>query len=287
MSRLAISFSGGRTSAYMTQRLLRLAQPGDEILVIFANTGEEDEETLKFVNRCDLHYKFKTIWLEADVQTNSGSGTQAIVVDFVTANRRGAPFEAVIAKYGIPNSSFPHCTRELKQAPMRAFLRSIGWDPGTYNLAIGIRADEADRMSADAAKWGIYYPLIKWGVKKDDVIAWWREQPFDLYIPEYLGNCKSCWKKTDRKLLTLARERPEVFDFNRRMEATYAHAGAGQGPRRFFRRQRLADDFISAATQPFEPWVDGNQVFDPELDAPGGCGESCEVGADFDWDAER
>ena len=61
---LVISFSGGRTSAYMTKLLLDKYSGKREILVIYANTGKEREETLEFIHNCDLHFGFKTVWIE-------------------------------------------------------------------------------------------------------------------------------------------------------------------------------------------------------------------------------
>lgn len=284
-SRLAISFSGGRTSAYMTKRLLDLAaerNDGTEIVVLFANTGQEHDETLKFVDRCDKLFGFNVVWLEAVVDPEHGKGTGFKVVTYETAAREGEPFEAGIQKYGIPNKNFPWCTRELKLNPIRAYLRSIGWEAGTYDTAIGIRADEADRISASARENRIIYPLVKWGVHKEDVLAWWAAQPFDLDLPEHLGNCKTCWKKSDRKLLTIAKDDPAAFAFFKRMEETYPDAGPGDfdRPRRFFRQSRSADEMLALSRQPFARFHPDNEVQLSLLDLGGGCGESCEVWSD-------
>lgn len=282
--RLFISFSGGRTSAYMTKRLLDEYRGKKEIVVLFANTGKEREETLRFVDRCDRDFGFNVVWLEAVVHPQKGIGTTHRIVNFDSAARAGEPFEAAIQKYGVPNKHYPHCTRELKQRPMFSFIRSLGWKPGTFSIAIGIRHDEIDRAAVNASDDGIIYPLIYWKISKEKVLAWWREQPFSLYLPEHLGNCDFCWKKSLRKHLTLARDYRGVFTFPAEMEDRYPHAGPGDhdGPRHFFRGNRSALDILTLADQPFEPFVDANQVFDPALDVGDGCEESCEVfTADF------
>ena len=48
-----INFSGGRTSAYMTKRLI---DEGGEYLVTFQNTGKEMPQTLDFINECDKRW---------------------------------------------------------------------------------------------------------------------------------------------------------------------------------------------------------------------------------------
>ena len=62
---LVISFSGGRTSGYMTKKLLETKKKWKEVLVLFANTGQEHEKTLEFINNCDQQFGFNTVWLEA------------------------------------------------------------------------------------------------------------------------------------------------------------------------------------------------------------------------------
>lgn len=73
--KLQISFSGGETSAYMAQRLIKECNKTHEIITLFANTGEEAEETLEFVDKCDREFGLNVIWLEADVNPELGKGT--------------------------------------------------------------------------------------------------------------------------------------------------------------------------------------------------------------------
>lgn len=297
--RLLISFSGGETSAFMTLLILTQMQNFyDEIIVVFANTGQENEATLEFVRDCDEHFGFRTVWIEGVQFHGQNRSAGFKIVDFETASRDGAPFEDAIKKYGIPNQKFKDCTRNLKRMPIENYAKSIGWAPGSYDLAIGIRADEIDRMSVVAHKRRIIYPLIKrQPMTKVNINTFWRSQPFRLRLRGYQGNCKWCWKKTDRKHLTIISECPEAYDFPRRMEALYSHHGpefrkdpALQrdpiGPdyrRTFFRGNRSADDLFALYDQKkgdFVPAWDDAAVYDIELDTAGGCGESCEVYGD-------
>jgi hypothetical protein len=292
--RLAISFSGGRTSAVMTKEELEAKRHTHDITVNFANTGEEHEATLEFVHRCDITFGFNVVWLEAVIDPAKGSGVRHKIVSFETASRKGEPFRAYIAKYGIPNMGSPQCTARLKVNVMESYLhRELGWKGGkkpNYETAIGIRADEAQRRAKNATAKRFVYPLVEKGITKDDVVREVRSWGFDLMLPgEHYGNCKWCWKKSNRKLLTLAKESPEVFDFPLKMEREFGDfkcnppVTSPNGKRQFFRGHRSAADLLFIAKHlkdDFDYFRDKYNVFDPALDIESGCGaESCEVGA--------
>lgn len=291
MKRLFVSFSGGETSGYMAALLymvLRNKQGWDEMVTVFANTGEENEETLEFVEQCDRRFGLNVVWVEAVVHPGRQSSAHRIV-NISTASRKGEPYEAVIAKYGIPNRDWPHCTRELKLRPMLSYLESIGWERGTYDTAIGIRADEARRRSSTAEKNRIIYPLMDMQpTTKRDVNKFWLSQPFRLYLTGYQGNCKWCWKKSDAKLMAIMDEAPEKFDFPERMERVYGTVGAeyrkdepAKNERRvFFRLHRSTLDLRALHAQKKAAGT-LEDVEDDSLALPDdlfdGCIESCEV----------
>lgn len=229
-----ISFSGGRTSAYMTWWLINELSWKYDFIVTFANTGLEHPMTLEFVDNCDRCWGFNTVWLEADTQED-GVGTKHKIVTYETASRNGEPFEEIIQKYGIANHSYLHCTREMKLAPMRSYLKSIGVNPRTVKTALGIRYDEPKRVKEND-EYNLQYPLATINpMEKGQVLEWWKNQPFDLGLEEFEGNCLCCFKKSNRKLFQQIRKDPTVFDFTRRMEKEYGEHKAPDGRRVWFR----------------------------------------------------
>ena len=285
--RLVVSFSGGETSGYMAQWILaNWRDRYDEIRCTFANTGQENEETLEFVRQCDEFFGLGVVWVEAVVHPGERKGSTHRIVDFATASRNGEPFEAVIAKYGIPNQASPGvCTRELKLNAMKSYLRSIGWAANTYDTAIGIRADEMERGAEARAKMErLVYPLMHEHPRtKPQINAYWAAMPFRLNLKGYQGNCKWCWKKTLRKHLTILSENPEFYDFPERMEKLYGMTGARAAktgkPQVFFRREQSTLDLRAlAAKGGFEHYHDDARIYNDEtLDRQAGCSESCEV----------
>ncbi len=285
MKNLLVSFSGGETSAFMAQWLNNhYEQYGYEnIVFVFANTGLENEQTLEFVERCDKHFKLNVQWVEADVQQGIRKGTGFYRTDFDNASRKGEPFEAIIKKYGIPNQAFPHCTRELKQAPIKVFGKE--WFNGErYHTAIGIRQDEADRMNAKAKEMGFIYPLISSKMipaTKSMINFYWRSMPFRLELKGYQGNCATCWKKADKKLYQIAHENPKAFEFMAEMERKYPRVGneftkdETAIDRVFFRKNRSTLQILEEAKKWRGKIPNDADTYTWQIDLLGG--DSCEV----------
>lgn len=264
-----------------------------EMIVVYANTGKEREETLQFVERCDKDFGFGVVWLETVMQDH-GKGASFRIVDFVSASRNGEPFENVISKHGIPNTSFPHCSRELKRSPIRAYAKSLGWKD--YKTAIGIRADEPKRFDwVKAEKEKLMYPLaLQNPCSRFDVAYFWNRQKFDLEISSYQGNCDLCWKKSRRKILTILTESDSAANWWYKMEKEYGEfvpesrkdTQRMKPPIRFYRGNESIVDLCEEANLPFPKALDESKEenrllllrdWNREYDENDGCTESCEV----------
>jgi hypothetical protein len=275
MKNLLVSFSGGETSAFMAQWLKNHYREFgyENIVFVFANTGLENEQTLEFVERCDMKFGLKLHWVESLVWQGERKGTGYTLTDYEHAKRKGEPFTAVIQKYGIPNQATPHCTRELKQAPINSFAK-VWFNGESYHTAIGIRKDEIDRINAKAKEMGFIYPLINSKMipsNKPMVNIFWRSMPFRLELKGYQGNCKTCWKKADRKLFQIAKENPSAFDFMNEMEQM-GHNKV------FFRNNRSAKQILEEAKNWNGKIKDDSDEYTYQLDLLGG--DSCEVFSD-------
>lgn len=209
---IQISFSGGRTSAYMLHQILEANGdlPEDRVKVMFQNTGREMEETLEFVAEVGRRWGVMITWTEY-LPHEPGF----VEVGYQGASRKGEPFDALIdKKQYLPNQQSRFCTQELKIRTAKKYLVSIGWE--RWTAAVGIRADEKHRLGKLAPKerWVNWHPLAAAGVSKHDVAAFWKRQPFDLKLPNvrgkcWLGNCDGCFLKSERSQAVLARDFPE------------------------------------------------------------------------------
>lgn len=280
MKRLSISFSGGKTSAYMTHRILSsdLKNKYDEIIVLFANTGQEHDKTLEFVHNCDKYLGFNTIWIEADISQEKGIGVRPKIVTFETASRNGEPFEDFVKKYGIPNMISPQCTSRLKTDPMHYYIRNVlNWGKN-YDTAIGIRMDETRRVSIKATDNKIVYPLIDWFPSdKIDVNDFWEDMPFTLEIKEHQGNCKWCWKKTISKHYKNLNENYDWYDFPDRMEKLYGtvRTDSNGNPQYFFRGRKSTEMLRNEWKEVKVLNKRQSTLFDQDENS--GCSESCEL----------
>lgn len=203
-----ISFSGGRTSAYMLWRFIQANNgiPNDSVIA-FANTGKEMGQTLDFVRDCAKNWNVRIVWLE--YQSAKKTEDRFKVVDFHTAARNGEPFDELISdKNYLPNPCARFCTSELKVVPIEKYMRSIGI--GEFQTAVGIRADEPRRVVKMRGKENYLVPLADVGCTVKDVVAFWRKQPFNLQLPEHgdFSNCDLCFLKRQSLKKAIVKESP-------------------------------------------------------------------------------
>jgi 3'-phosphoadenosine 5'-phosphosulfate sulfotransferase (PAPS reductase)/FAD synthetase len=220
-----ISFSGGRTSAYMLWRVLQsnCGKLPEEAIVCFANKGKDDKNTRVSVRDCAINWGVKIHWIE---YRHDDAGFAE--VDFETASRDGEPFEALIRKVQfLPNSGMRICTTHLKIRPFRKFLDAIGIHRPTQ--FVGIRADEMRRVvkiraNPEAEGMERHLPLATAGIDVYAINDFWSKQEFNLNLTTFngrtlAGNCDLCYLKPASQLLSLIKEKPERAVWWAKMES--------------------------------------------------------------------
>ena len=231
-----ISFSGGRTSAFMLWNILQ-AHGGvlpDDIYVTFANTGKEAPETLDFVHEVEQKWGVKIYWLELYFGEERPV-YRTKIVDYETASRNGEPFEALLdRRQYLPNPVTRFCTSELKIKVMSRFMRKLQGYKNWYNV-IGLRYDEPRRVASALKQYEAWTNITPMNDAKHtvkDVIKFWEQQNFDLNLTNFggktlAGNCDLCFLKGKDTKVKLLQERPEMADWWIKQEQKFGdQAGA-------------------------------------------------------------
>ena len=205
-----LSFSGGRTSAFMLRKVLDAyggtMPTGGHVL--FANTGKEHPATLDFVHTIEQQWCDVT-WIEY-----RNEKPRFAKVDYETADRTGTHFrDLIISRKRLPTPPMRFCTSDLKVKPMEAYLKSIGCVD--FTAILGIRADEPRRVSRirGIEDRDMVIPLADAGITETDVLDFWKSNDFDLPWPhdqKYFGNCDLCFLKSISRIKHVIEARPEL-----------------------------------------------------------------------------
>ena len=236
-----ISFSGGRTSGFMLYKILNAYEGTlpNQVQVVFANTGKEMIQTLEFVEECSLTWKVPITWLEYTKKKTYK------ITDYNHASIYGEPFEQLITDRSyLPNGVARFCTSELKVLTIERYMKDCGYDE--FQSMVGIRADEPRRVVKMRNKKDYLVPLANDEIKKEDIYNFWKQQSFDLKLPNErginnMGNCDLCFLKGTKIKLSILAQYPEKADWwikqEKRIGATF-----GKDSPTYERMQVIATD---------------------------------------------
>jgi hypothetical protein len=265
-----ISFSGGRTSAYMLYKVLEAygGKLPEDAIVCFANTGKEEEATLKFVHDCETNWNVEIHWLE--YMSHETPKLRFKKVNYETASRNGEPFFASIDQNGkpyLPNPVARICTTNMKIRVINNYLKQLGWDHNENMDWVGIRADEMRRAAKiDRSR----TPLVTAGVTKETVGNFWRSHSFDLELPNMNGvtmhgNCDLCFLKPTHQIISLIKEKPSRADWWIKMENHAQSSNKTYGDGAKFRKDRPSyaklKEFALSQIDMFDPNEEGIACF--------------------------
>ncbi|CDG95444.1 putative phosphoadenosine phosphosulfate reductase [Xenorhabdus bovienii str. puntauvense] len=201
-----VSFSGGRTSAYLVYLMEQRRQQGEDVRYVFMDTGAEHPMTYRFVREVVKFWDIPLVVLQAEMNPQLGASNGYTVWEPKDIQRMPVlkPFSDMVKKYGTPYIGGAFCTDRLKLRPFNAYCNDH-FGRGNYQTWIGIRADEPRRLNR---KDSIGYLADISDFDKQDVLDWWETQPFNLLIPEHLGNCVFCIKKSSKKIGLACQDEP-------------------------------------------------------------------------------
>lgn len=332
MTPQVVSFSGGRTSAYLVHLMEQRRIAGDDVHYIFMDTGAEHPLTYKFIREVVNNWGINLTCLRVDVnpELGKGNGYKVISIDDIGPDLQ--PWIDITKKYGTPYFGGAFCTRTMKievceryckdnfddwqswlgmriDEPARIWgetifriMRRMGFDEymmgGLYREMRGIGSpDEMVSMLeprflldtelakkiagrvVDIRKSRQRFMAEITEFEKSDVLEWWARQPFDLEIPEHLGNCVFCIKKGLNKVALAMRDEPEMLArFRAVIESPEVRVvERRQQANKIMYREGQSLDGIEAAYANYERGDIAKTIRSSGGYESGSCTESCEA----------
>ncbi|NHB90336.1 phosphoadenosine phosphosulfate reductase family protein [Photorhabdus tasmaniensis] len=276
-----VSISGGRTSAYLVYLMEQRRKQGEDVRYVFMDTGAEHPSTYKFLRNVIgfwniPHHIFIILQAEMNPELGKSNGYKVWTPnDIQTRMPIYKPFMDMVKKYGTPYIGGAFCTDRLKLRPFRDYCNDH-FGRGNYQTWIGIRADEPRRLTK---KEGVSYLADISDFDKQDVLDWWKTQLFDLTIPEHLGNCVFCIKKSSKKLGLACRDEPiikMVFE-EYCIKSKHVRDGHRKTPKEIMYRGNLSLDGIATMYSNADYQNLYQEMIAAKRFDTGSCSESCEI----------
>jgi len=271
-----VSFSGGRTSAYLCK--LMIDKFGrDNVDFIYMDTGAEHPKTYEFIKSVNSEFNLNLTCLRGDFNQPLGKGHSYKVVDVDDIKCDLGPFTEMVKKYGTPSVSGKWCTSRMKQEVHDKYCDDV-YGKGNYQTWLGIRADEPRRLGNIGKDDAIKYMAEISDAEKEDVLYFWSEQDFDLGIDEWLGNCVFCFKKSNLKLAAAHSDEPSLYaEWLSMIEAANERVEQDRLSRHVMYRgkqslEQLIATFDGSTGKEIKARIRGGKMIDTNS-----CSESCEV----------
>jgi len=135
-----VSFSGGRTSAYLCKVMIDKFGI-DNVDFIYMDTGAEHPKTYEFIRNVNKGFGLNLVCLRGDFNQPLGKGHSYRVVDIDCIKCDLAPFSEMCKKYGTPSTVGKWCTSRMKQEIHDMYCNDT-YGKGNYQTWLGIRTDE-------------------------------------------------------------------------------------------------------------------------------------------------
>jgi hypothetical protein len=155
-----VSFSGGRTSAYLVHLMEeKRKNEGLDVEYVFMDTGAEHPKTYEFIRNVAAHYELgeRFTCLRSYINPEMNIGPTFRVVGLSDIGWDLSIWLSMSSKHGNPYIGGAFCTERLKTEPFRKYCESR-FGKGGYLTVLGIRMDEPGRV------WGkiIWTKLVKY-----------------------------------------------------------------------------------------------------------------------------
>ncbi|ELT9943631.1 phosphoadenosine phosphosulfate reductase family protein, partial [Escherichia coli] len=140
-----VSFSGGRTSAYLLWLMEQKRQAGEDVHYVFMDTGAEHPKTYEFIRNIVSNWKIDLHCLRVIPNPEMGKASSYEEIGVNDIGPDLIPWKRMLNKYGHPYIGGAFCTDRMKSVPFTKYCQEK-FGKGNYITWLGIRTDEPNRL---------------------------------------------------------------------------------------------------------------------------------------------